>query len=358
MVLTVSRTTTTEAQYSIPLKQPCSEETASPTVLCRLSPAKPTVVYETYWRFAAERQRVYRARVRGERGPWTDDDILRCYKFTNAYRAADRTSQFLIRHVIYQGSQQPEDLFFRVLLFKLFNKIETWRLLTSRLGAISWESYSFRDYDRVLNEAFCRGTKIYSAAYIIPSPRGFGYKRKHRNHLALLESLMRDEYPRRIQECRRMQDAFELLLRVPSFGGFLAYQYVTDLNYSTMTGFSESEFVVPGPGAFAGLRKCFSDPGGFRPEDLIRMIAERQKRELADRGLVFDDLWGRSLQLIDCQNLFCEVDKYARVAHPEFNESGGRGRIKQIFRQTPTQPARPWFPPDWGLNQRIERDLG
>ena len=27
-------------------------------------------------------------------------------------------------------------------------------------------------------------------------------------------------------------------------------------------------------------------------------------------------LRGRRLQLIDCQNLFCEVDKYAVVAHP------------------------------------------
>ena len=34
--------------------------------------------------------------------------------------------------------------------------------------------------------------------------------------------------------------------------------------------------------------------------------------------LDFQNLWGRRLQLIDCQNLFCEVDKYSRVypAHP------------------------------------------
>ena len=35
---------------------------------------------------------------------------------------------------------------------------------------------------------------------------------------------------------------------------------------------------------------------------------------LADSPVEFRDLWGRPLQLIGCQNLFCEVDKYARVA--------------------------------------------
>ena len=240
----------------------------------------------------------------------------------------------------------------------MFNKIETWQLLESTLGTISWDTYSFVDYDRILNDAFLRGTSIYSAAYIIPSPRGFGFDRKHRNHLALLESLMKDEYPRKIQKSKRMQDAFDLLRAVPSFGDFLAYQYVTDLNYSTVTQFSEREFVVAGPGALSGLRKCFSDPGGLGPEDLIRMVADRQVEEFANLGLEFDDLWGRALQLIDCQNLFCEVGKYARVAHREFTRPGGRWRIKQFFRPTAVQSARPWFPPDWDLNQRIAKELG
>jgi len=31
-------------------------------------------------------------------------------------------------------------------------------------------------------------------------------------------------------------------------GYFLAYQFITDINYSTLTDFSEMEFTVPGPG--------------------------------------------------------------------------------------------------------------
>ena len=97
-------------------------------IFSKLISAKPTIVYDTYWRFAVERQNIFFSRVAGNSPPWTDDQILREYKFTNAYRASDRVSQYLIRHVIYKGDQSPEEVFFRILLFKFFNKIETWEL--------------------------------------------------------------------------------------------------------------------------------------------------------------------------------------------------------------------------------------
>ena len=96
-----------------------------------LRPLTPTVVFATYWRFAVQRQEVYLRRVRGEQAPWSSDPILRANKFTNAYRAADRVSQYLIRHVIGVKMWSTEDTFFRILLFKLFNKVETWELLVS-----------------------------------------------------------------------------------------------------------------------------------------------------------------------------------------------------------------------------------
>ncbi len=103
----------------------------APILLSHLAPAKVSEVYESYWRFAAERQDVFFRRARGETRPWTEDVILTTYKFTNAYRASDRASQYLIRHVIYRADlpSAPREVFFRILLFKLFNKIETWELL-------------------------------------------------------------------------------------------------------------------------------------------------------------------------------------------------------------------------------------
>ena len=318
-----------------------------------LSPACPTIVYDTYWKFAAERQAVFFRKLEGCSPPWTDDPVIGRHKFTNAYRAADRVSQYLIRHIIYEGDQSVPEVFFRTILFKLFNRIETWELLQSKVGAITWEGYSFHRYDRALTSALASKTRIYSAAYIMPSgTKIFGYRRKHGNHLKLLERMMEDEVPYRVSGSTTMREAFETLRSYPMIGDFLAYQFVTDLNYSKICHFSEMEFAVPGPGARDGIQKCFSDLGGLSESDIIRLVADRQEHEFERLGLTFRTLWGRRLQLIDCQNLFCEVSKYARVAHPEVPGVHARTRIKQVY-QASQRSLDYWFPPKWGINHML-----
>lgn len=149
-----------------------------------------------------------------------------------------------------------------------------------------------------------------------------------------------------------MRQAFALLRTYPLMGDFLGYQFLIDLNYSELLHFSEMEFVMPGPGAKAGLRKCFISLGELDPSDTIRWMAEIQQEQFSALNLCFQDLWGRPLQLVDCQNLLCEVDKYARAKYPEFNNVGqqGRHRIKQRFRAKDA-PLEHWFPPKWGINE-------
>jgi hypothetical protein len=331
---------------------------AAPAVLRHLAPAKVSEVYESYWRFAAERQAVFFRRARGQTRPWTDNPVLAMYKFTNAYRASDRVSQYLIRHIIYRDDlpKSPRELFFRILLFKLFNKIETWELLEGTLGPIIFEDYRFAAYDAVLSRAMQAGHRIYSAAYIMPpGSSAFGRSAKHQNNLLLLERMMADRLAERLAQTRTMQEGFESLRAYPTIGDFLAYQFITDINYSELTDFSEMDFVVPGPGARDGLRKCFVDPGGLNEPELIRLMADLQEREFERLGLDFQSLWGRRLQLIDCQNLFCEVDKYARVAHPQIAGKTGRVRIKQKFEPT-SEPIEFFYPPKWKLNDKLHID--
>lgn len=308
----------------------------------------PSVVFDTFWRFAAERQRVFLQRVSGAGPPWTRDPILGSHRFTNVFRASDRVSQYLIRNVIYAGSQEPEEVFFRTLLFKVFNKTSTWELLAARLGALpSWRSFDFDVYADALDQAMSAGQQVYSAAYIMPSP-SFGNSRKHRNHLRLLEHMMATLAPLRVARSRTLEQVYQTLLGYRSIGPFLAFQFSIDLNYSDHIDFSEMDFVVAGPGARDGIRKCFLDTAGYDHADLIRIVTERADEEFASAGLVFDGLWGRPLQLIDCQNLFCEVSKYARVSHPTVVGETSRTRIKQKF--VPVSATLPqWYPPKWGL---------
>lgn len=317
---------------------------------------QPTIrenVYRAYWRLAANRQRIFHARLRGEPAPWTDDPILREYKFCNAYRASDRVSQYLIREVVYDGVERaPEDVLLRVVLFRLFSKEATWESLRRAVGEIELATFEVDRYATALDEARADGP-IYTAAFILAAHDAYGERSKHRNHLRLVEHMLVSGLPRRVARAHSLREAYEALVEYPLIGPFMGYQLAIDLNYSELLDFSESDFTVPGPGALRGLRKVFSDFGGLTPAELTTWMVDRQEEGLADAGVPWVDLFGRQLQAIDCQNLFCETDKYSRVAFPELRSE--RSRIKARFAPSAELPA-PAYPPKWGLS--IPPNLG
>lgn len=315
-------------------------------------------VYEKYWYFAAKRQEIFYRRLAGQPGPWTHDEILQTYKFCNAFRASDRVSQFLIRNVIYGDglSADAEDIVFRTLLFRFFNKNATWGVFTDAVGEPRARTFVPGRYSEALNAEMDRGNVIFGNAYMIAPPGrafGGGHDKKHDGYLALLDHMMRDGFVSKIQKARQFRDIYQLLLGYPLIGKFIAYQLATDLNYTEVIDFDEDSFTKAGPGAERGIAKCFESRGGLGNEAIIDWMVDNQERELKRLG--YDPqavwLWGRPLKAIDCQNLFCETDKYARVAFPELKSN--RKRIKARFSATPRKMTY-FYPPKWGINDRLD----
>jgi hypothetical protein len=67
--------------------------------------------------------------------------------------------------------------------------------------------------------------------------------------------MMKDRLPERIRQAPSLRSVYELVLRYPGIGPFLAFQYTIDLNYSSMLDFDESDMVVAGPGALDGISR-------------------------------------------------------------------------------------------------------
>jgi hypothetical protein len=315
-----------------------------------------TAVFDAYWQFARARHDVYERRVQGAVGPWTDDPILSMYRFTNAFRAADRVSQQLL-HAQHDGPRAAHEVLFRTLLFRFFNRSDTYAFLRAQLGgAPTWEFFDVATYDALLSGRLSAGQRLYSPAYIIPAPP-FGFARKHRNHLALLEHVLGSDCADELVAAQDLQGLYTLLSALPGLGPFLAFQLAVDLGYAPAWAADESTFVVAGPGAASGIRKCFSDTGGLTPAQLIAWMADTQTDHFIERGLQPVQLFGRSLQLVDCQNLFCETDKYARVLHPSIAGVGNRVRIKQRFAAEGALPT-PKFPAHWKIRVPAPADAG
>jgi|688.fasta_scaffold43608_8 hypothetical protein len=315
-------------------------------------------IFDTYWRFAAMRQEVFFNKLKNVPPPWTSDPILNTYKFCNAYRVSDRVSQYLIKNVIYDEnkSKNEEEVLFRILLFKIFNKIETWEYLENKIGDyITLSNFDLETYSTMLQEAMDLGYVIYTSAYMSCASKEFGYDKKHQNHLALINKMVvQDRVINSIVKAKSLEEIFHIIESYPLLGKFMAYQLATDINYSEVINFDENSFTIAGPGAERGINKCFIDTEGKSYADVIYWMTENQENEFQRLGLNFQSLWGRPLQAIDCQNLFCETDKYCRAAFPDLKSN--RKKIKAKFTATP-QPIDYFYPPKWCINDKVQETL-
>lgn len=199
------------------------------------------------------------------------------------------------------------------------------------------------------------GYVIYTSAYMSCASKEFGYDKKHQNHLALIEQMVvKDHVVSRIVRAKSLEEVFHTIQEYPLLGKFMAYQLATDINYSEIINFDENSFTIAGPGAERGINKCFLDTDGKSNADIIHWMTENQEQEFQRLGLNFQSLWGRPLQAIDCQNLFCETDKYCRVAFPDLKSN--RKKIKSKFTSTP-QPIDYFYPPKWRITDKVKETL-
>ena len=213
-------------------------EPSGVTPVVRRSRPRPSKLYPVLWRFATERQRVYLRRLAGESPPWTDDPVLSAYRFTNAFRAADRVSQYLIRLAYADPLASDQTLLLRTLLFKIFNRIDTWEHIVRHLGPPVAFHFDYAACDELLGERLRAGAPIYSAAYIMPSGGRRGVP-KHSMHLRLLRDMVTYGLAPRLMETKSLERAYTLLVGWRTLGPFLAFQYAIDLNYTPLLAHEE-----------------------------------------------------------------------------------------------------------------------
>jgi hypothetical protein len=321
--------------------------------MMKVPPVPRREAYDLYWYFASERQRAFERRVAGEPGPWTDDPILQQYKFCNVFRAADRVSQYLLRKVAYHTENcSPEDRIFQIVAFRTFSRTGTWNRLQHLIGRTpTIDDLASGAFRAALEDIRAQAGGLYTGAFILCATDAYGQRLKHRNHVELFRHMFLGEgLGERVLGATSLREVYGLLHEFPLMGDFMSYQTAIDLNYSALVDYNEDDFTQPGPGAVRGIKKCFHSLGGYSPHEIVQYMVDNQEAEFERLGLPFNGLWGRRLHAIDCQGLFCETDKYCRVALPEL--TSGRVRIKSKFTPHP-DPLPLFFPPKWGINDAL-----
>lgn len=305
---------------------------------------KPNENFQYYLYWITERMNIFWKRKEGAEPPYTNDEVLANNKFTNVYRSLDRVSQYLIGNVIHkEGKRTLEDDFIRILLFKHFNKIETWEYLTAELGEIGSHT-DFKDVKLALDDLKGAGESIYSSAFMLTASFMRNEKLmavndlkkgmpKHESYLKIFEKeLFERGKMQKILNSHSLKNLYENINSILAMGPFLSMQYAIDFNYSRLFFFKENEFIIAGPGAINGIKRTFDFEGKPNYEEVIKWVADNFDSLCKEYGYKPKLLPNRNPTLIDYQNCFCETDKLLRVLGKSCSTEVEGKRMKSKFK--------------------------
>ena len=327
---------------------------------------KPNSQFLVYLYWMKERMNIFWNRYFDNPQPFTEDPIFSKYKFTNVYRVLDRSSQYMVKNVIYNGNTYSrEAMFWRIMLYKHFNLPGTWDYLIQRLGDID-EKTSFSDISRVLLEYEAQGSKPYSNAYMMTAAflsgtkgkyvhmKGNGWK-KYQLYFYVFEKELTPDYVKALLDSNSPMMFLNGLRNITSFGDFIAYQIIQDLCYSEVFDFDLNTFCLAGVGTIKGIERCFDISGKADYGEIVMWVQQnidilrKTYSEQSGMDLTFNGIPGLEPMVPDYSNIFCESDKYLRAlgSKTEGKEIEGE-RMKNFFTPSPNR-IEYCFPPKWGV---------
>lgn len=235
-----------------------------------------------FFRTMCERQSIYLKRnSNAQDPPWTDDVILRDNRFTNVYRELDRNSQWEIKNILMDHTISKKDLVWKIIVFRLFNKIELFDFMG---GIPNYDKFDQDEFLQVVSEFRKTGQNPFTGSYYVNNTFGKGLSRDesfcnitlptvHRKIGEIISILMRGT----------PKDLHKKLLTIPGVGSFIAHEFYVSFTYAErywkmpINSWTENTWTNVGPGAELGIRLIF--PNVTKKNELVDSI--RRIRDIA-----------------------------------------------------------------------------
>lgn len=274
----------------------------------------------TTWMQARESLRQRKA---ADKRPWTDDPILKAYRFCNIRRRDDRVSQWILQHVVSLpvpvGSLGLPQLGMFLALCRWVNwppTIKEW------LFRGQWPSQrpDWTAMGDVVDRICDNGEQAWTGAFMVRGEqKSHGHAWAHwgkgryvadivvRREMTLAAHQLRDAL-----RVNTRQAVATVLQNCYGWGPFMAGQVVDDWTWTPLLKDATDHYTwaPQGPGSLRGLNRLHGLPLSAKWEDEKYLHALRQLREevISELGTSFSDI-----TLHDISNGLCETDKYERV---------------------------------------------
>ena len=272
-----------------------------------------------FWWFLKERQAIWHNRfVLKKSPPWTEDPVLRAYKFCNVYRELDRGTIYCVNEIL--SCMDKQAVVFNVMVYRMFN-------LPSTYDVLGFVKPSRFDSDRAevkLQALAASGQKVFSHAYMLAGTGLHGRGAKIKDYCRVLGGVAADKgFLRNVLAAGGMEEAWRAVRLAKWFGPFVAYQVVLDL--AMVLGWDQNEWCYIGPGALRGV-------GWLQGQESLLLMRGPKPQGDVEATLrwllaVHEDVlgsqfkWlmkGKSRIPLTLQNVefaLCEFNKYQRALH-------------------------------------------
>ena len=292
-----------------------------------------------YW--IKERHQIHLKRQAGMDAPWTDDEVLQSNFFTNPYRENDRVTIWF-RENIRDPLKDEDDVLFATVAFRWFNKPDpTGEILLdprSNQGTVNGlcllRQWDEEQATELIREANNGGKQpVFTGAYMIKAGNG-PPGCKIPNVCAAITNVWNKRHwlVEVAQDSGTMEALHKELVKFPHLGGFMSYEVVCDLRYTSIfgpDGPSDVEtFSNLGPGAARGLQRMNGIPINVPKSGM------KDARPKVDNWLEqFRELLAFTrkklprmprFELREIEHSLCEFDKYERIRL-------GEGRSKRKY---------------------------
>lgn len=227
--------------------------------------------------------------------PWTEDPILRDYKFTNVYRELDRSSQWLIRNILLDHSLSVEDLLFRLVIYRFYNQPNTFLHHKNPLVLPHYEDFDSKKNWMNTREYRSKVDNPWQTAYMmnvtfLKLPEDWdretlGYFKDYAYCVYVFDKIHKI-IPKVVELINNKGTAKEytkLMETCPAVSGFMSHEFFLDICYANqywkrpLNDWTTDSYTNVGPGASLGLRLIFpSTPPNEQTEciTILRDLAE------------------------------------------------------------------------------------
>ncbi len=275
-------------------------------------------ILEIFWGYIKERNNIYvKKEIDKLPPPWTDDPILKKYKFTNVFRELDPGTKYVIENMTLRlGYNDPHNLIFNCIVYRLYNKIETMQAI----GLLDYRNFDREELQTKL-ETQAKIEPVFTGAFMVSAYNSVEGDTKIERTTRILQTIASDmtNIGNRIITNHDSFTTYRTILNLFGFGEFLAYQIAVDLGYYSNLWFDENEFVIAGPGAKRGIDLIYSEKSNMSYEDCIRNIELLHWEEFIDEELE------KPLNIMAIENCLCEFSKY-------YKAYTGKGRPRNKYK--------------------------